>query len=142
MKNAQLTTATKLQDIKRTWHLIDVKEKALGRVSGEIAKLLMGKAKPYFVKNLDCGDYVVVINAKQVSLGGKKATTKTYYRHSGYPGGFKGERFEEIMKRKPEDVIIHAVKGMVPQNKLRASMLKRLYVFAGETHPYNDKFTK
>ncbi|HEX8965929.1 MAG TPA: 50S ribosomal protein L13 [Patescibacteria group bacterium] len=142
MKNAQITTPTKANDIKRSWHLIDAKGMVLGRVSVEIAKLLMGKSKPYFVKNLDCGDYVVVINAKGVKLTGTKATTKTYYRHSGYPGGFKGERFDEIMNRKPEDAIIHSVKGMIPQNKLRASMLKRLYVFAGETHTYQDKLNK
>ena len=142
MKNAQLTVATKAGDIKRSWHMIDAKGKVLGRVSGEIAKILMGKSKPYFIKNLDCGDYVVVINAKEVKLTGKKASTKTYYRHSGYPGGFKGERFDEIMNRKPEDAIMHAVKGMIPQNKLRASMLKRLYIFAGESHKYQEKFVK
>ncbi len=81
MKNAQMTTATKAQDIKRTWHLIDAKGMVLGRISVEIAKLLMGKSKPYFVKNLDCGDYVVVINAKNVKLTGTKSSTKTYYRH-------------------------------------------------------------
>ena len=134
------TQSTKQKDITRNWHLIDVKGKVLGRASTEIALLLMGKSKPYFVKNLDCGDYVVVINAKEVALTGKKPVEKMYYRHSGYPGGFKGESFQELNQRKPEDVIIHAVKGMLPQNKLRADMLKRLYVFAGETHSYQEKF--
>ncbi len=134
------TAPTKQKDIKREWHLIDAKEKILGRISSDIAKILMGKSKAYFVRNLDCGDYVVVINAKDVSLTGKKPKEKMYYRHSGYPGGFRGEAFQDLIKRKPEDVIIHAVKGMLPQNKLRASMLKRLYVFSTEEHKYQDKF--
>jgi large subunit ribosomal protein L13 len=134
------TESTKLSAIKREWHLIDVKGKILGRVSSEIAQLLMGKSKPYFVKNLDCGDYVVVINAKEVKTTGKKEDLKTYYRHSGYPGGFKAEKLKDLRQRNPEEIIKHAVSGMIPQNKLRASMLKKLYVFAGEEHTYKDKF--
>ena len=134
------TQSTKLSEIKREWHLIDVKGKILGRVSSEIAQLLMGKSKPYFVKNLDCGDYVVVLNAKEVKTTGKKEDLKTYYRHSGYPGGFKAEKLKDLRQRNPEEIIKHAVSGMIPQNKLRASMLKRLYVFAGEVHTYGDKF--
>jgi large subunit ribosomal protein L13 len=136
------TQSTKLSDIKREWHLIDVKGKILGRVSSEIAQLLMGKSKPYFVKNLDCGDYVVVLNAKEVKTTGKKEDLKTYYRHSGYPGGFKAEKLKDLRQRNPEEIIKHAVSGMVPQNKLRALMLKRLYVFAGQEHTYKDKFIK
>ena len=136
------TESTKLSAIKREWHLIDVKGKILGRVSSEIAQLLMGKSKPYFVKNLDCGDYVVVINAKEVKTTGKKEDLKTYYRHSGYPGGFKAEKLKDLRQRNPEEIIKHAVSGMIPQNKLRASMLKKLYVFAGEEHTYKDKFKK
>ena len=133
------TQPTKLGDIKRVWHLVDAKDQVLGRVSTKIAGLLMGKSKPYFAKNMDCGDYVVVINAKDVKVTGLKATKKTYYRHSGYPGGFKAETFQELNTRKPEDVIMHAVKGMLPQNKLRDSMLTRLRVFEGEAHTYEDK---
>jgi large subunit ribosomal protein L13 len=134
------TKSTKANEIKREWHLIDVKGKILGRVSSEIAQLLMGKSKPYFVKNMDCGDYVVVINAKEVKTTGKKEDLKTYYRHSGYPGGFKAEKLKDLRQRNPEEIIKHAVSGMIPQNKLRASMLKKLYVFAGEVHTYGDKF--
>lgn len=134
------TEATKLSDIKREWHLIDLKGKTLGRISTEIAKMLMGKSKPYFVRNLDCGDYVVVVNAKEVEVTGKKETKKIYHRHSGYPGGKKEETLEKLRQRKPEDIIIHAVKGMLPQNKLRDRMLKRMFVFAGEEHKYQDKF--
>lgn len=134
------TKSTKLEDIKRQWHLIDLKGKTLGRISTDIAKLLMGKSKPYFVKNLDCGDYVVIINAKEVKVTGKKETDKIYHRHSGYPGGKKEEALGKLRIRRPEEIIIHAVKGMLPQNKLRDRMLTRLFVFAEETHKYEDKF--
>ena len=134
------TQSTKLSEIKREWHLVDVKGKILGRVSSEIAQLLMGKSKPYFVKNLDCGDYVVVLNAKEVKTTGRKEDLKTYYRHSGYPGGFKAEKLKDLRQRNPQEIIKHAVSGMIPQNKLRAQMLKRLYVFAGVEHTYKDKF--
>jgi large subunit ribosomal protein L13 len=134
------TKSTKANEIKREWHLIDVKGKILGRTSSEIAQLLMGKSKPYFVKNLDCGDYVVVLNAKEVKTTGRKEDLKTYYRHSGYPGGFKAEKLKDLRQRNPEEIIKHAVSGMIPQNKLRASMLKRLYVFPMEVHTYGDKF--
>ena len=139
MNQAQVTTATKASEIKRVWHLIDVKGETLGRASTKIAKLLMGKAKPYFVRNLDCGDYVVVINAKEVKVTGKKEEQKKYYSHSGYPGGFKVKSLKEARNEKPEMVITHAVKGMLPQNRLRDSMLKRLFVSAGEEHKYADK---
>lgn len=140
MNQASLTQPTKESDIKRKWHLIDVKEKTLGRVATEIALLLMGKSKPYFVRNLDCGDFVVIKNAKDIKVTGKKEEQKTYYRHSGYPGGFKSETVKEMRARKPEEIILHAVKGMLPQNKLRDRMLKRLYVFAGEEHKYQERF--
>src|ERR1700758_4704360 len=134
------TAATKASDIKREWYLIDVKDKTLGRVASEIAQLLMGKGKPYFVRNLDCGDYVVVINAKDVLTTGKKEEQKKYYRHSGYPGGFKVESLKELRERKPENIITHAVKGMLPDNRLKDRMLTRLFVFVGEEHTYQDKF--
>ncbi len=140
MNQASITTATKISDIKRSWHFVDVKGKVLGRVSTDIAKLLMGKSEPYFVRNLDCGNYVVVVNAKEVKTTGNKEDQKNYYRHSGYPGGFRQETMKELRVRKPEEIIIRAVKGMLPNNKLRDKMLKRLFVFAGEEHKYEDKF--
>jgi len=136
------TKSTKTNDIKREWHLVDVKDKILGRIASDIALLLMGKSKPYFVRNLDLGDYVVVINAKNVRTTGKKEDLKKYFRFSGYPGGLKAETLKELRERKPEEIITHAVSGMIPQNKLKAQMLKRLYVFAGEEHNYKDKFNK
>lgn len=134
------TKPTKASDIKRTWHLVDINEQILGRVAVDIAKKLMGKAKPYFVPHLDCGDYVVVINAKNVKVTGKKELNKIYYSHSGYPGGLKSEVLTKLRERKPEEIILKAVKGMLPKNKLRASMLKRLLIFAGEEHTFKDKF--
>lgn len=135
-----ITEPTKLSDIKRAWHLVDVKEKTLGRIASNISVLLMGKAKPYFVRNLDLGDYVVVINAKAVKATGKKEILKKYYRASGYPGGLRIESLGDLRQRKPEEIIRHAVSGMLPQNKLRDRMMNRLFVFAGEEHGYKDKF--
>jgi len=136
------STAVKGKDIKREWHLVDLKGQILGRVSTEIAKLLMGKSKSNFVRHLDMGDYVVVINAKEVKVTGKKEEQKNYYRHSGFPGGFKSETLREVRANKPEEIIKHAVSGMLPQNRLRDKMLKRLKVFNGGTHTFADKFKK
>jgi large subunit ribosomal protein L13 len=136
----KLTNPTKSKDIKRTWHLIDVKGKTLGRIATEIAKLLMGKSKPYFVPHLDCGDYIVVVNASYVAVSGRKETQKIYMRYSGYPGGAKRKSFSQVRSEHPERIIEEAVSGMLPKNKLRASMLRRLYVFPKESHPYGDKF--
>lgn len=136
----KLTKPTKAKDIKREWYLIDLKGKVLGRSATEIVKLLMGKAKPYFVRNLDLGDYVVATNAKYIKVSGKKETDKKYYRYSGYPGGLSVETLENLRKRKPEEIIYHAIKGMLPQNKLRNRMLRRLFVFPEEEHKYEEKF--
>ena len=136
----KLTKATKIGDIKREWHLIDIKDETLGRVASRIAQLLMGKSKTNFVRNLDCGDFVVVINAAQVKTTGNKEKQKEYFRHSGYPGGFRRETLEKLRIRKPNEVIRRSVAGMVPQNRLKASMLKRLYVFPTEVHTYGEKF--
>lgn len=134
------TKATKITDIKREWHLIDLKGKILGREATSIAMILAGKSKPYFVRNLDCGDYVVVTNAKEIKVTGKKESLKTYYRHSGYPGGFKAEKLTDLRKRRPGEIIKEAVKGMLPQNKLRDKMLNRLFIFSGDEHRFKDKF--
>lgn len=136
------TGTTKLKDIKRDWKIIDVKDKILGRASTEIALLLMGKNKHNFVRNLDCGDYVVVINSKQVKVTGNKEGQKSYKRHSGYPGGFRSETLSELRQRNPNDIIKKAVSGMLPQNRLKAGMLKRLYISENEEHRFKDKFIK
>ncbi len=133
---------TKEKEIERSWHLVDLDGQVLGRASTKIAELLMGKGKPYFVRSLDCGDHVVVINAKNVKVTGKKEKDKTYTRYSGYPGGLRSETYEELKARKPEEIIRHSVSGMLPHNKLHDRMLKRLYVFTGAEHSYSSKFTK
>ncbi|HSX40998.1 MAG TPA: 50S ribosomal protein L13 [Candidatus Saccharimonadales bacterium] len=135
-----MTKATKISDIKRAWHLVDVNDKTLGRIGSHIATLLMGKSKPYFVRNLDCGDFVVVVNAKNVKVTGNKEEQKIYFRYSGYPSGLSQETLLRLRKRKPEEIIRHAVKGMLPQNRLRDQMLKRLFVFTDQKHTYEDKF--
>ncbi len=135
-----MTDSTKEKDIKREWHLIDAKDKILGRLSTEIAELLMGKSKPYFVRNLDCGDFVVVTNAKEVKVTGKKETLKKYYRYSGYPGGFKAEALGDLRNRRPEEIIRRAVSGMLPQNRLKSRMLKRLLIFKDANHTYQERF--
>lgn len=136
------TNALKASEIKRDWHLVDVKGKILGRVCTEIATLLMGKNKPNFVSYLDNGDYVVVINAKQVKVTGKKELQKVYTRHSGYPGGLRQETLAKLRERKPEEIIRHAVKGMIPKTKLGADMIAKLHVYEGNTHPYEKNFAK
>ena len=134
------TKSTKLQDIKRNWHAVDVKGKILGRVSTQIASYLIGKGKFYYVPYMDCGDFVVVTNAAYVSVTGKKPLQKIYMRFSGYPAGLKKKTYAEVLRTHPERIILESVSGMLPKNKLRDSMLKRLYVFPGQEHPYTDKF--
>jgi large subunit ribosomal protein L13 len=134
------TKSTKLADIKRTWHIIDAKDKVLGRVAVEIAGKLIGKSKPYFVPNLDCGDYVVVINAKYVAVTGHKEEEKTYSRYSGFPGGLKKKFLWQVREEKPTQIVKNAVMGMLPKNTLRNRMVTRLYIYPEATHPYTNKF--
>lgn len=130
------TNVLSAKDIKREWHIVDAKGKVLGRIATDIATKLSGKGKTAYVPYLDTGDFVVVTNASHVRVTGKKADQKRYVRHSGYPGGLKVEIFSDLLKRKPEDIILHAVKGMLPKSKLGKKMIKKLYVFPSSTHPY------
>ena len=130
------TYSTKASEIERQWHVIDASDKILGKLATEAAKLLMGKHKPMFTRHLDTGDFVVVINAEKVRFTGKKAEQKLYRSHSGYPGGLKTVTLERLMQTNPARVIEHAVKGMLPHNRLGAQMLKKLKVYAGEDHPH------
>jgi large subunit ribosomal protein L13 len=130
------TYSTKASDIERQWHVIDASGKVLGRLATQAASLLMGKHKPIFSRNLDIGDFVVIINADKVRVTGNKAEQKLYYRHSGYPGGLKSISLERMMQTNPTRVIEQAVKGMLPHNRLGASMMKKLRVYAGEEHPH------
>lgn len=134
------TKPTRISDIKRTWHLFDVKDKILGRVATDIALKLTGKAKPNFVRSLDCGDYVVVVNAKYVATTGKKEKQKLYSKFSGFPGGLKQKALWQVRQEKPTEVVRHAVWGMLPKNKLRDRLVTRLYIYPEAEHPYKDKF--
>lgn len=140
MKTRTYTATPKT--IVRAWHLIDVSGVVLGQASPKIAKLLMGKHKPTYTPNIEGGDYVVVINAEKVVVTGNKADQKTYYRHSGIPGGLRAVTFNEQMKKDPSKIITHAVHGMLPKNKMLDIRLNRLKVFAGSEHTYQDKFKK
>ncbi|MDI6814707.1 MAG: 50S ribosomal protein L13 [Dehalococcoidales bacterium] len=130
------TYSTKASDIERQWHVIDASGKVLGRLASQVAGLLMGKHKPIFSPNLDTGDFVIVINADKVRVSGNKASQKVYYRHSGYPGGLKSITLEKMMQTNPRRVIEHAVKGMLPHNRLGAAMIKKLRVYVGDSYPH------
>lgn len=134
------TKPTKQSEIKRAWHLIDAQGQILGRLSSVIATHLQGKNKTYYTPHLDCGDWVVVINAQDVLVTGKKRQQKVYYHHSGYPSGLKKLTFDQMMAKDPRRIIQLAVRGMLPKNKLRQQRIKRLRIYVGEEHPYEDKF--
>lgn len=127
-------------DIEAKWHLIDARDQILGRLATQIAKLLMGKNKPIYSRHLLVGDHVVVINAADVRVTGRKEKQKMYYSHSGYPGGLRTTSLEKMRAEHPERIIKFAVSGMLPRNKLHDKMLKRLHIFNNETHSYGDKF--
>ena len=130
------TYTAKPADIKREWHVIDASGKTLGRMATQIARLLMGKHKPIFTPNQDTGDHVVVINADKFKVTGNKVKQKMYYHHSGYPGGLKSFNLEEMMQKSPALVIEHAVKGMLPHNRLGERMRKKLHIYSGDSHPH------
>lgn len=128
-----------VKSIKHNWHLIDAKEVVLGRMSTDVVRLLMGKNKTTYTPHIDMGDHVVVINASQVRVTGGKESKKVYYKHSGYPGGFKKVKFEKVMKENPSKVIQLAVKRMLPDNRLKRIRLKRLHIYNDRNHPYEKK---
>ena len=130
------TKSYKNIDIEKKWLLLDASDKTLGRLSGKISSILMGKNKAHYTPHNDLGDYIVVINAEKVKVTGNKDIQKKYYRHSGYPGGLKSSTFSEIIEKNPEDIILKAVKGMLPKNKLSNSMISKLKVYKGENHPH------
>ena len=132
----QKTTWTKEKDIQRKWYVVDVKGQILGRASTEIASLLIGKRKVNQAPNVDCGDYVIVLNSEHVKLTRGKGKKKTYFRHSGYPGGAKEITFDKQMLKNPAFVIEKAVKNMLPNNKLRSTMMARLFVYKGDEHQH------
>ncbi len=124
----------KPHEIERKWYVIDAEGKTLGRMATEAASILRGKKKPIYTPHVDCGDYVIIINADKVEVTGKKRKEKIYTRHTGYPGGRRDVTFEELMKKHPTEVVKHAVKGMMPKGKLGRQMYKKLKVYAGPEH--------
>ena len=124
----------KPKEVERKWYVIDADGKTLGKLAVEAAMILRGKKKPIYTPHVDTGDYVIVVNAEKVAVSADKANTKIYKHHSGYPGGLKERTFAEMQAKKPEFIIRHAVKGMLPKGPLGAKMLKKLHVYAGPDH--------
>lgn len=125
-----------VRDTERKWHLVDADGKTLGRIATQVATLLRGKHKTEFTPNADLGDFVVVVNASKVRLTGKRTELKQYFHYTGYPGGAVWEKFEDVLRKHPERVFEHAIKGMLPHNKLGRQMFKKLKVYAGPGHPH------
>jgi large subunit ribosomal protein L13 len=121
---------------QRRWYVVDAQGKVLGRMASEIAKVLRGKNKPIFTPNVDAGDFVIVINARDVKLTGKKLQKKVYYRHTEYPGGIRERTAEKMLEEKPEDLVLLAVKGMLPKNRLSRRLVTKLKIYAGPEHPH------
>lgn len=130
----QKTYSAKPSDVTRSWYIIDASETTLGRVSTKAATLLTGKGKPMFTQHIDCGDFVIVINADKLVVTGNKMLDKRYYRHSGYPGGIKEASLSEKMEKDSTTVMLQAIRGMLPVNKLRDGRLARLKIYAGSEH--------
>lgn len=136
------TFSAKKEEVQRDWYVVDASDKVLGRLATQIANILRGKNKPIFTPHVDTGDFVVVINADKVRLTGRKWEQKTFYRHSGYPGGLKSITAAKIKDKKPEFLIKHAVKGMLPHNKLGNKQIKKLKIFAGPDHKHEAQSPK
>jgi len=130
------TYVTKPEDIQRKWYVVDAKGQTLGRLASEVAQVVRGKHKPIYTPAADVGDYVIVVNAEKVHVTGRKLDQKTYYRHSGYPGGLKEISLRRMLEEHPTRVIELAVRGMLPKNRLGRKMIKKLKVYAGADHPH------
>jgi large subunit ribosomal protein L13 len=142
MRKTHSTKPLSDKQIVRSWHLVNIEGKILGRETNKISQLLQGKHKVTYVPQLDTGDYVVVINAGKVKVTGRKMDDKKYSFYSGYPSGLRTVTLKMMMKQKPAEVIRHAVSGQLPKNKLRDVRLKRLFVYEADAHPHQDKFAK
>ena len=130
------TTSIRINEINRDWFIVDAENQTLGRLASEIAQILRGKKKPYFTPHMDMGDFVIVINAEKVKVTGKKEKDKTYFRHSGFPGGITQVNLKKVRQDYPERIITNAVQGMLPHNRLGKKLLTHLKVYQGESHPH------
>lgn len=136
MDNKQKTFVATNENVDRKWYIVDAKDKVLGRLATEVASVLRGKHKATFQPNVDTGDYVIVVNCEKVRLTGNKENQKVYQRYSGYAGGLKEIKYLDMKNQHPERIIEHAVRGMLPKNRLGRQMIKKLRVFKGENHPH------
>ncbi len=136
------TFTGRTEDIEREWYLVDAEGQTLGRLASRIAPILKGKHKPVYTPHLDCGDFIVVVNAEKVRVTGRKMDQKRYHRHSGYPGGLTSVTLRDQLKKHPERVLLAAVRGMLPKNKLGRRMIKKLKVYAGDSHPHQAQQPK
>jgi large subunit ribosomal protein L13 len=132
----QKTYVTKKEDVQRKWYVVDAAGQTLGRLAAQVASFLRGKHKPVYSPSVDVGDYVIVVNAEKIQVTGRKLDQKMYYRYSGYPGGLKELTLRNLLKKHPTRVIEHAVRGMLPKNRLGRRMFKHLKVYAGPEHPH------
>ena len=130
------TTSIRVNEITRNWYIVDADGQILGRLASEVAQIIRGKKKPFFTPHMDMGDFVVVINAEKVKVTGNKEKDKTYFRHSGYPGGVTQINLRKVRQSFPERIITNAVKGMLPHNRLGRKLLTHLKVYSGELHPH------
>ncbi len=137
MKQERITRFIKAEDANQKWYVVDARDQVLGRLAAKVAHVIRGKHKAFFTPNMDTGDFVVVINAEKVKMTGKRESQKTYFTHSMYPGGAKTRSYTEMMAKKPEFAVETAVRGMLPKTKLGKKLIKKLKVYAGESHPHS-----
>lgn len=137
MKQEKMTRFVKPEEADRKWYVLDATDQVLGRLAAKAARIIRGKDKPVFTPNMDAGDFVVIINAEKIRMTGKRELQKTYFSHSGYPGGGRTLTFREMKEKHPERVIHLAVKGMLPKNRLGRQLVKKLKVYTGSEHPHS-----
>jgi large subunit ribosomal protein L13 len=137
LKQEKLTKFIKTEDVDKKWYVVDAKDQVLGRLAAQVARVIRGKNKAIFTPNMDTGDFVIVLNADKIKMTGKRELQKTYFSHSGYPGGTKIRTFTEMIEKNPDFVIRHAVKGMLPKNRLGRKLIKKLKVYTGNEHPHS-----
>jgi large subunit ribosomal protein L13 len=130
------TAMPKGDSIQRKWYVVDAADKTLGRLSTRVATIINGKNKPYYAPHVDCGDYVIILNAGKIRLTGKKSKVKEYVRNTGFPGGQRTEKFDELIRTNPEKILYMAIHGMLPKNRLGSEMIKKLKIYADDKHPH------
>lgn len=142
MQTQKFTKSLRKEDVVKDWLIVDATDKTVGRLASQVAALIRGKHKPWFTPHVDCGDFVIVINAEKVKMTGKRPDMKEYFSHSGYPGSAKFETFKNLMLSKPERVIEMAVKGMLPKNRLGRKMHTNMKIYKGNEHPHSAQQPK